>query len=51
MNIGFIETPYRHVKDGRVTKEISYLSALDEKNYPIAQANAPIDNKGLFIRE
>ncbi len=46
---GFIETPYRHVENGRVTKNISYLSALDERNYPIAQANAPIDSKGLFI--
>jgi DNA-directed RNA polymerase subunit beta len=47
---GFIETPYRHVEDKRVTKEISYLSALDERNYPIAQANAPLDDKGFFIR-
>ncbi|MDB9822097.1 DNA-directed RNA polymerase subunit beta [Deltaproteobacteria bacterium] len=46
---GFIETPYRHVKKGKVTKEISYLSALDERDYPIAQANAPIDSKGVFI--
>ena len=47
---GFIETPYRHASDGKVTKQISYLSALDEKDYPIAQANAPLDNKGSFIR-
>jgi len=47
---GFIETPYRHVQNGKVTKNISYLSALDEREYPIAQANAPIDNKGSFIR-
>jgi DNA-directed RNA polymerase subunit beta len=47
---GFIETPYRHVENKRVTDEISYLSALDERDYPIAQANAPIDNKGFFIR-
>jgi DNA-directed RNA polymerase subunit beta len=46
---GFIETPYRHVKAGKVTKDISYLSALDEKNHPIAQANTPIDIKGSFI--
>ncbi|MFC1867009.1 DNA-directed RNA polymerase subunit beta, partial [Thermodesulfobacteriota bacterium] len=47
---GFVETPYRHVLDGKVTKQISYLSALDEKDYPIAQANSPIDSKGSFIR-
>ncbi len=48
---GFVETPYRYVEDGKVTKKIAYLSALDEKDYPIAQANAPIDNKGSFIRD
>lgn len=46
---GFIETPYRHVDNKKVTNNISYLSALDERDYPIAQANAPIDNKGFFI--
>ncbi|MBN1903572.1 MAG: DNA-directed RNA polymerase subunit beta [Deltaproteobacteria bacterium] len=46
---GFIETPYRHVENGKVTKEISYLSALDERNYPIAQANAPLNSKGEFV--
>ncbi|MBN1277048.1 MAG: DNA-directed RNA polymerase subunit beta [Deltaproteobacteria bacterium] len=46
---GFIETPYRHVENGKVTKEISYLSALDERDYPIAQANAPLNSKGEFI--
>ena len=48
---GFIETPYRQVEDGGVTNEIHYLSALDEKDYPIAQANAPLDTKGHFIRD
>ena len=48
---GFIETPYRHVENGRATKDISYLSALDERNYPIAQANAPLNNKGEFINK
>ncbi|MFH1349881.1 MAG: DNA-directed RNA polymerase subunit beta [Pseudomonadota bacterium] len=48
---GFIETPYRQAEAGKVTKEIEYLSALDEKDYPIAQANAPIDDKGSFIRD
>jgi DNA-directed RNA polymerase subunit beta len=48
---GFIETPYRHVENGKVSKEISYLSALDERNYPIAQANAPLNPKGEFINK
>ncbi|MCG3157977.1 MAG: DNA-directed RNA polymerase subunit beta [bacterium] len=48
-DFGFIETPYRRAKNGRVTSEIEYLSADDEDQYVIAQANAPIDNKGHFI--
>jgi len=46
---GFIETPYRQAQNGKVSKKIEYLSALDEKDYPIAQANAPINKRGLFI--
>jgi DNA-directed RNA polymerase subunit beta len=49
--LGFIETPYRHVKDCVALKEIEYLSALDEKEYPIAQANAPLDDNGRFIND
>lgn len=49
--LGFIETPYRRVENGIVGKKIEYLSALDEKNYSIAQANAPIDEKGRFLRD
>jgi DNA-directed RNA polymerase subunit beta len=45
---GFIETPYRRVKEGRVTEEVVYCSALDEEGYYIAQANAPIDGRGHF---
>ncbi len=48
---GFIETPYRRVKDGRVSDEVVYCSALDEEGYIIAQANAPIDAKGNFTSE
>ena len=48
---GFIETPYRDVESGRVSKTIHFLSALDEKEYPIAQANSPIDKKGNFTTE
>ena len=45
---GFIESPYRKVKDGRVTEEVMYLSAMEEAKYTIAQANAPLDAKGKF---
>ena len=41
-NFGFIQTPYRVVKDSKVTKEIVYLNALEEEQYIIAQANAPV---------
>ncbi len=46
---GFIESPYRVVKDGRVTDEIVYLAADEEEEYVVAQANAPIDSEGRFI--
>ena len=47
---GFIETPYREVENGRVTDRIRYLSALEEEDHVIAQANAPIDGRGIFQR-
>ena len=47
---GFMETPYRLVKGGQVTRTVKYMSALDEKDHPIAQANAPLDAKGRFVR-
>lgn len=43
---GFIETPYRKVVDCQVTNDIEYLSAIEEGKYIIAQANAPLDEKG-----
>src|SRR6187399_3225977 len=43
---GFLETPYRWVEDGRVTDRIDYLSAIEEGEYAIAQANAELDAKG-----
>tara|TARA_B100001248_G_scaffold220746_1_gene176683 strand:+ start:128081 stop:131863 length:3783 start_codon:yes stop_codon:yes gene_type:complete len=46
---GFIETPYRVVKKGRVTDEVQYLNADQEENHIIAQANSEIDAKGNFI--
>ncbi|HUX42869.1 MAG TPA: DNA-directed RNA polymerase subunit beta [Rectinemataceae bacterium] len=46
---GFLETPYRKVEDGKATKHIEYLSAMDEDKYYIAQASARIDKKGEFL--
>ncbi|WP_257657272.1 DNA-directed RNA polymerase subunit beta [Parapedobacter lycopersici] len=50
-NLGFIETPYRKVEDGRVVVEepVIYLSAEDEDGKTIAQANAEYDDKGNFV--
>lgn len=45
---GFLETPYRKVKKGKVTEEIEYLSADQEDNFVIAQANEPLDKDGRF---
>ncbi len=46
---GFLETPYRKVIDSKVTDEIHYLSAIEEGQYVIAQANAELDDKGRLI--
>jgi len=46
---GFIETPYRKVKNSRVTDELEFLTAEQEDMYTIAQANAPIDGRGNFL--
>ena len=48
---GFIETPYRKVENGRVTDKVEYLTADAEENFVIAQANAPLDDKGRFKNE
>ena len=48
---GFLETPYRKVVDGRVADEIVYLSAIEEGQYVIAQANATLDEKGNLVDE
>ena len=45
---GFIETPYREIKKGKVTDKVSYMSAMEEGRYTIAQANAEIDESGSF---
>jgi len=46
---GFIETPYRVVKDGAVSTNVKFLSAFEEKSHPIAQANAQVDEKGRYL--
>ncbi|MFZ4583609.1 MAG: DNA-directed RNA polymerase subunit beta [Acidimicrobiia bacterium] len=46
---GFIETPYRKVKNGRVTDEVEYLAADEEDRYTIAQANVELDAQGKFV--
>jgi DNA-directed RNA polymerase subunit beta len=48
---GFIESPYRKVKDGVVSKEVVYMSAMDEGRYTVAQANAALDSNGKFTDE
>jgi len=48
---GFIETPYRRVVKGKVTNQIEYLTADQEENYLIAQANDPIDKTGKFLND
>jgi len=45
---GFLETPYRRVEGGKVTANIDYLSAIEESDYTIAQANSDLDTKGKF---
>ncbi len=48
---GFIESPYRVVKNGKVTDEIVYLAADEEEEYVVAQANAPVDKNGKFLND
>ena len=48
-DFGFIETPYLKVSEGRVTDEIFYLSAIEEEQHKIAQANSPIDSQGNLL--
>src|ERR671910_785897 len=50
-DLGFIETPYRLVKGGKVTDEIRWLSASDEEEYAVAQANAPLNSDGTFAEQ
>src|ERR687884_1430160 len=48
---GFIETPFRRVRDGKVTEEVIYLSAMEEAKYNVAQANAAMDDKGRLTED
>ncbi|WP_371164799.1 DNA-directed RNA polymerase subunit beta [Buchananella felis] len=48
---GFVETPYRVVKNGQVTDETRYLTADDEDRHAIAQASAPLDRNGRFVEK
>ena len=48
---GFIETPYRKVKDGQVTDNVEYLSATEEMRHTVAQANANLDQEGRFVND
>ncbi|MFA5181329.1 MAG: DNA-directed RNA polymerase subunit beta [Syntrophales bacterium] len=48
---GFIETPYRLVKEGRVLDEVRYMTAIEEENFIVAQADRPLDKDGRFIGE
>jgi DNA-directed RNA polymerase subunit beta len=48
---GFIETPYRRVKDAKVTDEVVYMSATEEMRHTVAQANAHLTDKGAFENE
>jgi DNA-directed RNA polymerase subunit beta len=48
---GFIESPYRRLKDGKVSNEVVYLSAMEEGKFTIAQANAGLDEKGRFTQD
>src|SRR5512142_52585 len=49
--LGFIETPYRVVREGRVTSDIVWLSASEEETFAVAQANAPLHPDGSFRDE
>jgi len=48
---GFIETPYRRVENQRVSNEVRYMTADEEENYIIAQANEPLDDNDAFVNE
>ncbi len=47
---GFLETPYRRVKNGKVTDHVDYLSAIEEGGFVIAQSSVDIDDKGMLVK-
>src|SRR5712671_3316940 len=50
-DLGFVETPYRVVQNGKVTKEVRWLSASEEEDFAVAQANVPLDENSRFVDE
>ena len=48
---GFIETPYRQIVEGKVTGEVTYLSAMEEQKHTVAQASAELTDDGSFEEE
>ncbi|GAA0724437.1 DNA-directed RNA polymerase subunit beta [Dokdonella soli] len=48
---GFLETPYRKVTHGKITNQVEFLSAIDEGEYVIAQANSPLNKDGTFSED
>jgi len=48
---GFVETPYRIVREGKLTNEVRFFSALEEEGHAIAQANADVDTAGRFVND
>jgi DNA-directed RNA polymerase subunit beta len=50
-DLGFIETPYRVVQDGKVSNDVRWLSASEEESYAVAQANAPLNEDGSFAED
>ena len=50
-NYGFLESPYRRIVDGRVTDEVDYLSAIEEGEAVIAQADSPLHEDGTFAED
>ena len=48
---GFIETPFRKVLDGKVLDEVKYMTADEEDDYVVAQANEPLDENGYFVKK
>ena len=48
---GFIESPYRRIKNGKLSNEVVYLSAMEESRYSVAQANAQVDEKAQLVND